>query len=707
VIIDEFQDTDPLQVEIASLLTADEPGRLVVVGDAKQSIYRFRRAEVALLRRLAARASDTPGHAVLHLTQNFRSRPSILRFVNRVFGTLIQASEESDQPPYEPIDPPADIGDVPSVVQLRFDAPDFAEGRSELLVAEAGALSAFARRAADGGFEVRDPGDGVSRPSRAGDLLILAPRLTQIRPLEEAFEEADLRFAVEGGRSFFGRQEVHEALSVLRAIDDRSDRVSLVAALRSSFFGVSDAAIASHVLGGGRLFLAEDAAVDGTPPLLAAAIALLFRLHRDRLRFSVPALVERLYDETGVLAALSVARRGEAQVANLEKVVALARQAAALGVLTLRGFTRLLEERSAGMSEEPDLPTTRPGDPDTVRILTIHKAKGLEAPIVALYDQAASLQVKADVIPLWGEGKVAVGFIEGFRPPDWNRLQERDRARAWAEGRRLLYVACTRARDLLVIPRPPASARGGSFWRDLWPFVDASPPSDVTTLDASTLPSTARADFRLDVGPLGAAEEGDAVAARWRAERRALVASAAERPLVPVPATRFAARSAPPPVVAASGRGGRDFGSLVHQVLEWIPLDAPERAVAMAEALAPRFGLDPAAARRAGEEAAAALATPLLARARRARRLWRELPLWFPQDGELVEGVVDLVFEEGDRLVVVDYKTDHIAAEQALAQAAHHAPQLQLYGRGLAQAMALPVAERLVLFTALGRVVPV
>ena len=88
-----------------------------------------------------------------------------------------------------------------------------------------------------------------------------------------------------------------------------------------------------------------------------------------------------------------------------------------------------------------------------------------------------------------------------------------------------------------------------------------------------------------------------------------------------------------------------------------------------------------------------------------AARLWRELPLWFPDGPELLEGVIDLVFEEEGSLVLVDYKTDAIAPEQALAQAAHHAPQLQLYGRGLAQALGLSVRERLVLFTALGQVV--
>ncbi len=127
----------------------------------------------------------------------------------------------------------------------------------------------------------------------------------------------------------------------------------------------------------------------------------------------------------------------------------------------------------------------------------------------------------------------------------------------------------------------------------------------------------------------------------------------------------------------------------------------------MAGALAPSFGLDEEAAARAAEQVGAALALPVLDRARRAPRVWRELSLWFPDGEHLVEGKVDLVFEEDAQLVVVDYKSDAITDEQAVAQAAHHAPQLQLYGRGLSQALGIPVRERLVLFTALARTVPV
>ena len=709
LIIDEFQDTDPLQVEIARLLAGEAPGALVVVGDAKQSIYRFRRADVDLFRRLSAQATARPGHQVLHLTQNFRSRPAILRFVNRAFGILIQESKEADQPPYEAIDPPPGLSEEPSVIALRFEAPPYAES-ADLLRAESAALAAVIAQVAAGRYDVRDPSTGATRKSRAGDVMVLARRLTQVRYLEEALEAAGLRFAVEGGKSFFDRQEVHETLAVLRAIEDPTDRVSLVAALRSSFFGVSDRDIVSYALAGGPLWIGPVDEAKPAAEALGPAMALLDDLHRRRTRDSVPALLEYLYDETRVLAALTGTRRGEAQIANLEKVASLARQAAELGVLTLRGFAELLQARILEASEEPDLPSTRPGDPHTVRILSIHKAKGLEAPVVVLFDSADNFRMGTESVALWDEGTIALGFRAGCQPPGWDVLVAADQKKAWAEGHRLKYVACTRARDLLVIPVPPTDARAGAFWRELTQFLPKASDADVQVIDAGTLQAPLRETDDTDFRALAGAGGGDAVAARWDAERRHRIDEAARRPFVPISATRAAARSAPPAAVAAISGGGRDFGGLVHRILEWIPLEPEGRggqAATMAAALAPAFGLDAEGGRRAGEAAQRALDLPVMHRARKAERLWRELPVWFPEGEDLVEGVVDLVFEEEGGLVIVDYKTDHIGEDQALAQAAHHAPQLQLYGRGLAQATGLPVRERLVLFTALGRTVPV
>jgi ATP-dependent exoDNAse (exonuclease V) beta subunit len=231
-------------------------------------------------------------------------------------------------------------------------------------------------------------------------------------------------------------------------------------------------------------------------------------------------------------------------------------------------------------------------------------------------------------------------------------------------------------------------------------------------VDAETIPIPEHASGRAELWALAGAEGGDAVAARWEKERREQITVAAERPFVPISATRLAARSAPEAAAPLGGRGGRDFGSLVHRLLEWIPfedtgVDAGDRVRNMATALAPAFGLDTEAATRAAEQVERALGLPVLERARRASRVWREMSLWFPDGEHLVEGKMDLVFEEEGQLVVLDYKSDAITDEQALAQAAHHAPQVQLYGRGLAQALGQPVRERLVLFTALGRTVPV
>jgi ATP-dependent helicase/nuclease subunit A len=706
VIIDEFQDTDPLQVRIAELLTESRPGALVVVGDAKQSIYRFRRAEVRLFTRLAQEAAARPGHAVLRLSQNFRSRPAILRFVNRAFSALIERSDEAGQPEYQPIAARPELSEEPAVLGLRYDAP-YAEGQ-ELLQAEARALARFITAASRGAYEVRDGADGRTRPSRAGDVMVLSRRLTQVHHLEQALETAGLRFVAEGGKSFFDRQEVHELLAVLRAIDDPADRTALVGALRSSFFGVTDRDIACFVLAGGWLRVGKTDEEDRPgAAALRPALEALGRLHQERRSLSPAALVERLYDETRVLAALTGTRRGEAQVSNLEKVVAMARQSESLGALTLRGFIRRLDARIRERSDEPDLPSTRPDDPDTVRLLSIHKAKGLEAPIVVLLDGADDGYTVTSAVPLWEQGRIAIGFRRGCQPPDWAALRAFDERRAQAESRRLLYVACTRARDWLVIPVPSADARAGAFWKPLLEQLPRANDADVSFVDATTLAAVDAREPGIDFRALAGAAGGDAVAARWVGLRRDRIAAAAVRPFVPISATRAAARSAPPAVAAAEGAGGRAFGALVHRILEWIPLDQPQAAYAMAESLGPSFGLEATEARRAAEAVTQALSLPVMERARRAVRVWRELPVWLPDEGDLIEGIVDLVFEEEGALVVVDYKSDHVAEERLIDQAAHHAPQLQIYGRALALATGLKVRERLVLFTAMPRAIPV
>ena len=267
------------------------------------------------------------------------------------------------------------------MVALRFGEAYLAG--EDLLRQEARALVAYLAQVAAGSETVRDASSGDLRPSRAGDVMVLVRRLTHVRLLEEALEAASLRFTVEGGKSFFDRQEVGEILAVLKAVEDPTDRVSLVAALRSSFLGVSDRDIVAFALSGGRPAAMRHPAgrttFDPEAPwatTVPRALGVLEALHRDRTTASVPALLESFFDETRVLAALTGTRRGEGAIANLRKVVTLARAASDLGVLTLRasrGSCRSARRRPARSRTCPrpgratptrcaSCPSTRPRD---------------------------------------------------------------------------------------------------------------------------------------------------------------------------------------------------------------------------------------------------------------------------------------------------------------------------------------------------------
>jgi ATP-dependent helicase/nuclease subunit A len=710
IIVDEYQDTDPLQVEIIETLaglsgntpevSSVAPASYVVVGDPKQSIYRFRRADASIFAAACEAATTRQGVELVSLTQNFRSTPAILRFVNRFFSGTIKKSQYG-QPDYQALAPSPTIADEPSLLALKFAVP--LEADSSVLEAEASAIAGFVAAAVQSGtLKVRD-GD-LRRASRAGDVLILARRLTQIRPLEQALERASVPFVVDGGRSFFLRSEVVETHAVLRAIDDPSDTTSLVAALRSSFFGVSDRAIAEWRFGG------QDLSILGAEALgdeVGRALHLLRRLHEDRTRLQPAALIAKLFDETSIFAALHAAERGSTarakpRISNLTKVIHLARQAEHLGLLTLRGFNLFLANRLDGAGEEPDLPSSRPSDPHTVRIMTIHKAKGLEAPIVILYDCLDRFNPRVDTVPLREEGKIALGFVKDCQPPDWDVLALKEEARLREETHRLRYVACTRARDWLVVPIPPPTERVGDFWHEVAREVTGVDP-DIVQLDAGAVSLPEEPADAFDQGP---SDEMPAGLSGFGARRTALIAAASENTARPVPIREDAARESPP-AVEPPEFVGRVFGSFVHRLLELADFREPESVRRIAPALAASFPLTRETVARAEAQAEAALSLPIMREAARAGRVFREIPISYIEEDRLLEGVCDLAFEDEKGWVVVDYKTEAIAEDQVLAQAAHHAAQLRRYARGLALASGSHQSRRFVLFTSLGRQVAV
>jgi ATP-dependent helicase/nuclease subunit A len=656
LLVDEFQDTDPLQLEIAFFLAEDPagppapawdqvrlaPGRLFLVGDPKQSIYRFRRADIETYAR--ARALVAAQGEILTLHTNFRSVGGLLAAVNRLFESQMQPPEDGAyQPAYAPVVPAPDApdGDGPLVLEWPPEAPAPASV-DERRAGEAAALAAVVRRAVgERGWTVRDPRTGQPRPVGFGDVVCLFRTLGGVALYEDALRAAGVPYRTLGGRHYFARSEVGWALAALTAVEDPYDPVALVAALRSPFFGVPDGALLAHTAAGGRLgYLAP------LPPEseddLAPAWRVLRDLHARRVRESPVAIVEALYAETEVLATYALDPHGEQRVANLLRILDTARALEAAGRGTFRQLVRWLRAQDRGGYEESESPIVEEGD-EVVRLMTVHAAKGLEFPVVILPD--LEWDRGADSRRLWVDRRaealelgVALGKVNDWDVESENvaGLREREQRRADAEQLRLFYVATTRARDHLVLPLLGGAPRGFALF--CAPLLDEG-DAGVRRLAVSAEPPPPVVSIRAAAPALVPADA-------WAARREAALARGGET----APAYH------PGDTGAVRGEGAR-LGALVHAALARAALDAgPAGAAAAVAAAAAKLGERGPRVPAATALVARALAAPPYRRAASARQVFRELPVSALVDGRLVEGVVDLAFETPQGLAVVEVK---------------------------------------------------
>ncbi|MCL2769984.1 MAG: UvrD-helicase domain-containing protein, partial [Solirubrobacterales bacterium] len=463
VLIDEFQDTDPVQAELALLLTSDEEpgddwyelrpgrGRLTAVGDPKQSIYRFRRADMALYDRVKHGAL---AEGVEEISSNFRSNRQLLTALNAAFDRILIAEREVQPGNVAFAHPPGCAEAMRAPIVL---AEGSAKGNADAIRAEeARVIAALLQRARAEAWEVRER--GAQEHLRAcgwGDMTVLLPARTGVEHYEQALAEAGIPYRHEGARDFFRRDEVRDLIWVLAAVDDPTDRVALVGALRSSAFAVSDQELVLHVSDVGHLSYRSPARGPSEP--VNAAFEELRDLHALRRSVSLAELVRRGVERTRLVEFALTRRDGEQGAANLLAIVEDARLFAAAGGGGLRPFIRHLRgsmdreaiEIEATIAEEVD---------DVVRIMTMHGAKGLESPIVALANLGSHLAAPRDPVPRERESSLhfRVGSASAgrhhFATPGYEEAWEAERAQIDAERLRLLYVAATRARDRLLVP---------------------------------------------------------------------------------------------------------------------------------------------------------------------------------------------------------------------------------------------------------------
>jgi ATP-dependent helicase/nuclease subunit A len=499
VMVDEFQDTDPRQWDLIKLLTASEKGRfdaqnVFVVGDAKQSIYRFRNADVAQFQETAetlertSRAADDDGNERDddQLSTNFRTLPTVLETINELFDAIFVEDGEAYEAVPQRLSPdrddPADIGSVeylpvPTDPTLRADRFDHYEefahadpdDDAEL---EAMALAARLSQVLDEPYQVypEDTEDDDEPPEpraiEPSDIAILIRSRTKLKTYERALHDADVPYSVASGIGFYETTEITALLNLFRALADPQDERALYAVLRSPLFGFTDDTLARLKIHDEPLW---EALASADVDELVSAYDLLCKWRRlagvsgegtDDFDGSWAALLTQIIEDTGYFVSISAGDRPQQAIANVEKFRQRLRGWSDDGVRSLTTLVNRIEQRIDLGGRESEAETSDDG----VQILTIHDAKGMEFPFVAVpglgrgFNDEAALGSGAVEFERVGDhhavGMKAPSLTDSFEMEDTiarEALRERRRREEHAEEKRVLYVACTRARDHLLL----------------------------------------------------------------------------------------------------------------------------------------------------------------------------------------------------------------------------------------------------------------
>ena len=503
IFVDEFQDTDPLQAEILLLLAASDPeqtdwravtpvpGRLFIVGDPKQSIYRFRRADVGIYREVCRRLASC-GATLVKLTTSFRSIPGIQGCVNAAFEPIMTGDDFTLQAEYVPLSPfRTEPKNQPAVVALPVPRPYGTRNLSAVAIEASlpDATGAFIDWLInDSKWKVTERTGDKPVEIAARHVCILFRRFISFgddvtMPYVRALEARGVKHVLVGGKTFHDREEVETIRAALAAIEWPDDELSVFATLRGAFFAIGD----EELLDWKQRFRAfhpfriprEMGASVSRPEIehlrpIVEALELLKKLHRRRNYIPVADTIQQLVDATRAHVGLVLRAAGEQALANVLHVAELARQYEASGGISFRGFVDELRI-AAENAQATEAPILEEGS-DGVRMMTVHKAKGLEFPVVILADLTCKLSRAEAGRWIDPEKNLCALKIGGWAPRDLLLHDAEEASRDKAESERLCYVAATRARDLLVVPAiGDGSYEGG--WLD--PLTSAVYPPEA------------------------------------------------------------------------------------------------------------------------------------------------------------------------------------------------------------------------------------
>ena len=766
ILVDEFQDTDPLQYEILLWLCEEPsgraekwrdvrlaPGKLFVVGDPKQSIYGFRGADIEAYLHVVREMIEAQQGVECRLTANFRSDARILDAVNGVFERLLE-ERPGLQPEHIPLRPGRAGADEEAAAPVRalrgrgqqrsadeeaavrvrrVTTPGRTLGAAEARRVEARSLARWVDEEVVGGRTFFRDGEGNRVQAQPGHVAYLMRTLTHVQTYLEPLRRRGIGYVVEGERDFYAAQEVVDAVNLLRTIDDPYDRVALVGVLRSPLGGHDDV----EVLALSRQSLLDYRLAEGPrrgelPPGARDLYRRLLRLHREVRFLEAGSAVDRVFEELPLSVLAASGGSGPQAAANLEKVRLMAREAGADGNGTLKEVAAEFERRVREAEDEAES-ALEEETPDAVRVMSIHKAKGLEFPVVVLVDALGGVDGRrGPQVEVWQEWSTG---LTGLRMDDlWSLpgvfLHVKQREREEYERRRLLYVAMTRPRQRLVVSFADRDRRSGD---SLLSMLEQAAGAELT---AGTSHTVACGDGEIAVEVVeeepefdepgvppveapredadGASHDWSSYENLWRGRRERYEARR-QAPLFLSPSRLKEAGEA---AQARRPRGpARDtalaLGQAAHRVLEHWDFQTSRPAEDLEGAIARHAsGLPPEQRTAVVDELkamwAALIGSPLYEELRTARILGREIPFVLPWEGEtIMEGVIDVVYERGDWLYVADYKTDRVDDGDTAQVMEEYGQQARIYTEAVRRSLDREVAAFRLLLLRLGRGVTV
>ncbi|MET3808553.1 ATP-dependent exoDNAse (exonuclease V) beta subunit [Nakamurella sp. UYEF19] len=709
LLLDEFQDTDPIQIELAVRIAAGAnggdddwrdvevpAGSLFVVGDPKQSIYRFRRADIRTYLAAQEQVGDT-----VALTTNFRTVAPVLDWVNEVFGTLITSVEDA-QPAYQPLSTHRTAvghGDAVTILGLEEHAVKLTA--DALREAEAADVAAVVGQALAEAWTVMDPATEEWRPIRRSDVAILLPTRIALPFLQEALDLAGVPYRAESSSLVYQAAEIRSLMAAARTLADPTDLLSCVTALRSPLFGCGDDDLWTWKQAGGSFNILATVPNELANHPVGVAMSYLGHLYW-RSRWMPPSeLLAAIVSDGRMLEVAATEARARDVWRRLRFVVDHARawsEAQHGGLRAYLAWAARQGDETARVAEAvlPEL------DVDAVRIMTVHSAKGLEFGMVVMAGMTSAPRNRSGVEVIWPrDGGWEVKLNKLVQTNDFQNVQPLDEQMDQYERIRLLYVAATRARDHLVVSlhrNPTAVQTSARVLAD----GGAGQASDSVGFLAVTPEPPRPASFELLPPP----DFGE-----WEAELDEIQASTRASSVINAsglegtdPAGRSAQRTGadPPPVDEpahpgaakgprdvelppwSKGRYGTAVGRAVHAVLQQINLATGEGLAEAVSAQCVAEGVVELAEVVSGL-VRSALSSPIVTRAVE-RQHWRESYVATKQpDGVILEGFIDLVYREDDgSVVVVDYKTDEIPTGGIGRRTTYYRPQIDAYCRAVA-----------------------